>query len=205
MGCSVYSSGVANTPTERTDGDKPDEELTCPTCGTTVPEGSRSCPVCHRGVLRTCFCGWQLPANERICPNCGADWSQSKRVARKSRSRTPRRSGILRYALIGSVSGLAAVVVAYALITGFALLGTEGGRDLPVALGSRMALAIEGAARLMHFAGRVLLRYVVPVLLLLLILGVGAAAGVGVYLLKVRAPRKPSRRPARRERRKRRK
>lgn len=160
------------------------EQLVCTTCGAVVPEGSRSCPVCHRGVYRTCFCGWQLPANRRLCPNCGADWSQSARVARKSRSRTPRTRKLVRHALLGALVAAAATIVVIALLTVLARLGMGDETEMPIAVGDRLALAVAGVGRLLRLVGAFLARYGPAILSVIGIMIVGAVVGVFAYLRK---------------------
>ncbi len=181
-----------------------EDRLICTTCGTAVPEGVRSCPVCHRGVYRTCFCGWHLPANERVCPNCGADWSQSARVARKSRSRTPSTRKLIRHALVGALAAAVAMIMVLILLTAFAKLGMSAGEAAPRAVGDRLALAAAGVVRLLRLVWGGLVRYGPAILAVIGIMVVGAGAGIVVYLRKSghREPHKS--RTSRRVRRKRR-
>ena len=162
------------------------EELFCPSCGAEVPEGARSCPVCYKGVYRTCFCGCQLPANERICPNCGADWSQSARVARKSRSRTPRTRKLFRYAAVGALVAIAAALVVFGLLTGLAKLAAPEAGGMPTGLAERVALALSGIASLFGRIGAFFVRYGRLMLSILAIVLVGALAGVGVYIWRLK-------------------
>jgi len=181
-----------------------EDRLICSTCGTAVPEGARSCPVCHRGVFRTCFCGWHLPANQRVCPNCGADWSQSARVARKSRSRTPSTRKLIRHALLGALAAAAAMILVLVIMTGFAKLGMSSGEEVPSAVGDRLALAAAGAMRLARLTGAFLVRYGPAILSVIGIMIVGAGAGVVVYLRKDGHRESHTSRTSRRVRRKRR-
>jgi len=181
-----------------------EDRLICATCGTAVPEGARSCPVCHRGVFRTCFCGWHLPANQRSCPNCGADWSQSARVARKSRSRTPNTRKLVRYALIGALAAAAAMILVLVVMTGFARLGMSAGEEVPGAVGDRLALAAAGAARLARLIWAFFVRYGAAILSVIGIMIVGAGAGIVVYLRRGGRREPHTSRTSRRVRRKRR-
>lgn len=187
------------------DGGTAAEPVVCPSCGSEVPEGARSCPVCHRGVYRTCFCGWQLPANERTCPNCGADWSQSTRVARKTKSRAAKNRTIIRYAGLGALIAVAAALVVHMMLTGLAMLAADGQQTVPGGFGERVGLAARGVARVVGRAWAALARHGDTILLIVAVMAVGAIGGVAVYMLqKGNTSRHPGR-TTRRVRRKRRK
>jgi len=178
------------------------EHITCAHCGAQVAEGQRSCPECGRGVYRTCFCGWRIPVNQAICPNCNADWSQSMRVARKSRSRTPRRRTALRHAAIGAVTALAVTVVAYVVVTWLATRAAGG--EPPSGPLSRMELAAEGLRGLAAGVWAAIVRHAGAVASVLAIAALGALIGVGVYALRLGSRNRSSRQSTRRLRRKRR-
>lgn len=179
-------------------------EVVCPSCGAGVAPGARSCRICHRGVYRTCYCGWQLPASEADCPNCGADWSQSMRVARKSRSRTPRRGRIAKYALTGAILTLFAGVFGHIIVTGLAIAALGEGESLPAEIGPRLSLAAVGVAQLVTSGVAALSRYATVAVTAIALLAVGAAGGVVVYLIRLRMFSSTSRNSSRSVRRKRR-
>ena len=179
--------------------------LTCASCGADVPEGARSCPVCHRGVYRTCFCGWQLPATEAACPNCGADWSQSARVARKTKSSSARTRNVLRYAGLGALSAIVVALVVQVVLNGLASVATGDQDTIPTGLWERLDLALGGIAELLSRAGAFFVRHGGTILLILGIMLVGALAGVGAYMLQRGSAGHHTSRTSRRVRRKRRK
>ncbi len=186
-------------------GDDAAAHLRCPTCGSEVPEGGRSCPVCRRGMYRTCFCGWQLPVTERECSNCGADWSQSARVARKSKSRSRRTRDAVRYAVVGAVAAVVAALVIHLVLGGFAALALEGQAAPPRGIGERVRLALSGIATLMEQAWAAVVSYGATVILIVGIMAVGAAAGMAVYAVRRGSLGSRNRSSSRRVRRKRRK
>ncbi|MFP4250285.1 MAG: hypothetical protein ACLFU7_11545 [Armatimonadota bacterium] len=185
-------------------GDDSAEHLRCPTCGSKVPEGGRSCPVCRRGMYRTCFCGWQLPVTEAECSNCGADWSQSARVARKSKSRSRRTRDAVRYALAGAVAAVVTALVLHLMLRGFASLALEG-QAAPRGIGEQVRLALSGIAKLMEQAWAAVVNYGATVVLVVGIMAVGAAAGMAVYVVRTGILSRQKRSSSRRVRRKRRK
>lgn len=181
-----------------------EDRLTCPTCGTQAPDGARSCPVCHRGLYRTCFCGWRLPANQRTCPNCGADWSQSARVARKSRSRTLKGRKVIRYAALGALTAAAAAVVIHLLLEGLARLAVNDAGAVPGGAAERLMLAAAGLASVARRAMALLVRHGQAIVTIIGIMVVGAGAGIALYLRKIGHHGKAKSRTSRRVRRKRR-
>lgn len=178
--------------------------LHCSTCGADVPPGVRSCPVCRRGVYRTCFCGWRLPADEATCPSCGADWSQSVRVSRKSRSRKPRKSGMLRAAALGALAAAVAALVIHVTLWGFARLAVNDQQAVPVDFIDRIRLALSGIAGLIGRAGAYVAAHAQTIALAAGILVLGAVAGIVVHRLRRGHRRGHSSRTSRRVRRRRR-
>lgn len=181
-----------------------DERLHCANCGAVVPEGARSCPVCRHGVYRTCYCGWRLPAGQARCPNCGADWSQAKRVARKSKSRTPRVKGAIRSALLGALIAALGALLLYALVTGLASMAVADEQPIPTGIGARLDMAAQGIGSFLGRIGAFFVEYGATIALVVGIMAVGAAAGVAVYVLRRGHHRDHSKRTSRRVRRKRR-
>ncbi|MFW5866732.1 MAG: hypothetical protein ACOCX2_02880 [Armatimonadota bacterium] len=180
------------------------EQLRCSNCGTQVPEGARSCPVCRHGVFRTCFCGRRLPAGQAECPDCGADWSQAKRVTRKSRSRAPKTREALRSALLGSLIALAVAFFLYALASGFAALAVDDTGAVPTSIGERIGFAREGIGRLTARVGAFFARHWQTFLVIAGIMALGAAVGAATYVLQRGRRREQSKRTSRRVHRKRR-
>jgi len=181
---SKHGSGSAEPEVEE------QETVTCFSCGATVPAGAKSCPICHRAVYRTCFCGWEMRADEAICPNCGADWSQSMRVARKktrSRSSSGVRRKLLRFALIGAVVATGLAGIAWIVISSLAYLGMTEHAPLPNGMGDRMGLALIGIARAARCAGRWAWTHLPLLLTLLGILVAGALGGVLAYFVNARS------------------
>ncbi len=160
-----------------------DEHIICAHCGALVAEGQSSCPECGRGVYRTCFCGWRIPVTQAICPNCNANWSQSMRVARKSRSRTPRRRTALRHAATGAVAALVVASVLYVVVMWLA--STAAGGEPPSGPLSRMGLAAQGLRELAAGVWAAIVRYAGAVASVLAIAALGALIGVGVYALRL--------------------
>ena len=185
------------------DGGAQGEPLRCGNCGTEIPAGARSCPVCRHGVYRTCYCGWRLPANQPRCPNCGADWTQAKRVARKSRSKTAKARGAVRAALLGSLIAAAAAFVVYAIVTGFAAMAVDEQGSVPQGAGDRLSLALSGVGRLLGRVGSFFVEHGATIALVVGIMAVGAAAGVVWHVLQRGRHKEHSERTARRVRRKR--
>lgn len=179
--------------------------LVCASCATEVPEGARSCPVCHRGVYRSCFCGWQLPATEAACPNCGADWSQSARVARRAKSRSAKNRTVLRYAVLGALSAMVVALVFHVAVIVFAGIAANEQGGVPSGFGERLDLALGGLARLLGQIGGFFVRHSGTLVVVLGIMVVGALAGVAVYVLQRRGTGHHTSRTSRRVRRKRRK
>jgi hypothetical protein len=180
------------------------EQLVCSSCGTGVPEGRRSCPVCHRGVYRTCFCGWQLPATAEVCPNCDADWSQSTRVARKSKSHKAKTRSAIRYAVIGALGAVLLAFLAHWIISALARVAADG-TSVPSGVGQRISLAAEGLVRLAGSIGTFFARNAETMLLVAGIMLAGAIAGIGIYMVQRRSRSGHTSRTSRRVRRKRRK
>ncbi|MGI5820085.1 MAG: zinc-ribbon domain-containing protein [Armatimonadota bacterium] len=178
--------------------------LICHNCGAEVPEGVRSCPVCRRGAYRRCFCGWQIPVNEPTCSNCGADWSQSARVARKTKSSAARRRELLRYAGFGAAAAVVLAILAYGLVTTFATLAVDRHESMPSQIGERLGLAASGVGELLARFGGFLARHGQTLLLILGVMVVGAAAGVAAYMMQRKNRGRHSSRTSRRVRRKRR-
>lgn len=164
-------------------------ELTCGNCGTRARAGARVCAECAHGLYRTCYCGWELPASERTCPNCGADWSQSMRVARRSRSHKPRKAEAIRYALFGVAWAVGGTVVLYLLATLFALAAPAAATGLPLGLVDRLVLAGQGIAYLVVSAATGLARNLAVISGGLLVVAIGALGGLAAYLLRVRRGR----------------
>jgi len=174
------------------DRDNANGESTCGSCGTQAEAGARVCAECGHGLYRTCFCGWELPATERTCPNCGADWSQSMRVARRSRTHRPRKSEALRYALLGVAWALGGTVVLYLLATLFALAAPAAATGLPGGLIERLVLAGQGIAHLAGSAAAGLVRNLAVISGGLLVVAVGALGGLVAYLVTVGKGRRRS-------------
>jgi RNA polymerase subunit RPABC4/transcription elongation factor Spt4 len=172
-------------------GDGPEQPVTCSSCGTAVPEGAKVCPTCQRSVYRTCYCGQELPANQATCPNCGADWSQSARVARKRHSHSSDRQTLLKYSLMGAGVAIGVAILVFTIIAAFAQLGARvEGADLPATFGDRVALAAAGIGRVFGQIGAFFARNALVMLGALGVLVLGAGAGAVYYLRKAAAERR---------------
>lgn len=185
------SDTVTEGPEGQSGGGGRNEPVTCSSCGTAVPEGAKVCPTCHRSVYRTCYCGHELPANQATCPNCGADWSQSARVARKRHSHSSDRRTLLKYSLMGAGVATGAAILVLAIISGFAQLGASvQGANLPTSLSGRIALAAVGIGRVLGQMGAFFARYALVMVASLCVLVIGAGAGAAYYLRKSAAERR---------------
>jgi hypothetical protein len=160
--------------------------------------------VCHRGVYRTCFCGWQLPATAEVCPNCDADWSQSTRVARKSKSHKAKTRSAIRYAAIGALGAVLLSLFVYWLISALARVAA-GSTGVPSGVGQRLSLAAEGLVRVAGSIGAFFARNAGTMLLVAGIMAIGAIAGIVIYMVRRRSRPGHTSRTSRRVRRKRRK
>ena len=185
------SDTVTEGPEGQPGGGGRNEPVTCSTCGTAVPEGAKVCPTCHRSVYRTCYCGHELPANQATCPNCGADWSQSARVARKRHSHSSDRQTLLKYSLMGAGVAIGVAILVFTIIAAFAQLGARvEGADLPATFGARVALAAAGIGRVFGQIGAFFARNALVMLGALGVLVLGAGAGAVYYLRKAAAERR---------------
>ncbi len=141
--------------------------------------------------------------SERVCPNCGADWSQSMRVARKSRSRTPDVRKIMRHAAKGALVALVLSALAYVLVNALAS-AAAGGERLPPGFGARLGLVVDGVVGLLGAVGATIVRHARLILTVLLVVAVGAIGGVLFYALNLGRLARRSSDSSRRARRKRR-
>jgi len=139
------------------------------------------------------------------CPNCGADWSQSARVARKTKSSSARTRNVLRYAGLGALSAIVVALVVQVVLNGLASVATGDQDTIPTGLWERLDLALGGIAELLSRAGAFFVRHGGTILLILGIMLVGALAGVGAYMLQRGSAGHHTSRTSRRVRRKRRK
>lgn len=156
--------------------------------------GAKVCPQCGRKQYRGCFCGHEIPITTATCPYCGADWSSSHRVHRKSRRHKLNYKKMAQFAGAGVIMTLVAGSLINMIVTGLARYSLPD-QPLPPSFAQRLILAFQTVGQsITHLFGRIVEvgGSLVSVLLLVII---GAGAGVVVYLIRggfIRLRRKPS-------------
>jgi len=134
--------------------------------------------------VRTCYCGAEIPVTAKVCPHCGADWSHSRRVRRKSKSKHLDWTKLLKFALLGSFLALITASVLNLVITGLASRGLASGQQLPSSLIQRLGLAWVAIWTALAALGRELAERGGGLATLTVVLVAGAALGVVAYLLR---------------------
>jgi len=146
-------------------------------------QGAARCPQCGRKQYRTCFCGHQIPITTAICPYCGADWSSSRRVRRKSHPRKLNYKEMAQFGAVGVVVTLVAGSLVNMIITGLAHRSVSG-QPVPASFVGRVVLALQTVGHsIAYFFGQIVQMSgsIASVLLLVII---GAGAGAVVYLIR---------------------
>lgn len=144
----------------------------------------RVCPVCGRKQTRTCYCGAEIPVTARTCPECGADWSASRRVRRKSKSKKIDWKQLAKSAVIGALITALVAGGLSAIITALARRNLAYGQALPASFIQRLSLALSTVYRAVATLGARLAEHGAGAATLLGILVLGAGVGAVVYLFR---------------------
>jgi len=144
----------------------------------------RVCPVCGRKQTRTCYCGAEIPVTAETCPECGADWSASRRVRRKSKSKRIDWKQLAIFSVTGAL--LTALVAGglSAIITALARRSLDQGESLSASFIERLSLALATVHRAVATLGARLTEHGAGAATLLGILVLGAGVGAIVYLFR---------------------
>lgn len=161
-----------------------DNQQQCYHCSAALTEATRICPSCGRKQVRTCYCGAEIPVTARVCPHCSADWSHSRRVRRKSKSKRLDWKKLLKFAFLGSFLALIAASVLNLLITGLASRSLARGQQLPDSLIQRLGLAWAAIWTALAALGHELAEKGGGLGTLTVVLVTGAALGVVAYFLR---------------------
>ncbi len=155
----------------------------CYHCGA-VLDGAEVCPQCGRKQYRVCFCGERIPVNARVCPHCGADWSHSRRVRRKSRQQKLSYQQLARFAGLGALVAVVAAGLLHLIITGLAQRSLSPEQTLPASLLERMGLALHTIQQNLAKLGEGIMQWGGSVAVIAAVALVGAGVGVVIYLMR---------------------
>jgi len=147
------------------------------------------CPQCGREQYRVCYCSHRIPVIAAVCPYCGADWSHSKRVRRKSHRHSLSYRKLAQFAGVGAFVALMAAMLGNAVITGLAQHSLPADRSLPPSLIARVGLALQTVGQGLGGASRWLAQVGGGLLPVLAVSLIGAGAGVMIYLVRARVAR----------------
>jgi len=156
----------------------------CYYCGADLAPGMRVCPVCGRKQTRTCYCGAEIPVTAKTCPHCGADWSASRRVRRKVKSKHIDWKQLAKYSVIGAL--LTALVVSglSTIVTALARRSLDQGESLSASFVQRLSLALATVYRAVATVAGRLAEHGAGAAALLGILVLGAGIGAVAYLVR---------------------
>ena len=146
--------------------------------------GTRICPVCGRKQTRTCYCGAEIPVTAKTCPECGADWSASRRVRRKSKSKKIDWRQLAKSAVIGAIITALAAAGLNAIITALARRSLDYGEPLSASFSQRLSLALTTMYRAVATVAARLAEHGAGTATLLAILVLGAGVGAVAYLIR---------------------
>ncbi len=155
----------------------------CYYCNADLAPGTRICPICGRKQTRTCYCGAEIPVTVKTCPQCGADWSASRRVKHKSKSKRIDWEQLAKFSVLGALFTVLVAVGFNTLITSLARYSQDPGESLSDSFIQRLALALATVYRAVATLGARLAEYGAGAAALLTILVIGAAIGAVVYLV----------------------
>jgi len=161
-----------------------DSQQHCYHCGAELAPGTLIWPACGRKQTRTCYCGAEIPVTAKTCPECGADWSASRRVRRKSKSKRIDWKELAKSAVIGALITALAAAVLNAIITALARRGLDYGQPLPASFIQRLSLALTTTYRAVATVGARLAEHGAGAATLLGILVLGAGIGAVAYLVR---------------------
>ncbi len=156
----------------------------CYYCGTDLAPGMRVCPACGRKQTRTCYCGAEIPVTAPTCPECGADWSASRRVRRKVKSKHIDWKQLAKYSAGGTLVTALIVAVLNAIITAMARPSLAYGQSLPASFFQRLSLALTTMYRAVATVAARLAEHGAGAATLLAILVLGAGVGAVAYLVR---------------------
>ncbi len=142
------------------------------------------CPVCGRKQTRTCYCGAEIPVTAKTCPECGADWSASRRVRRKSKSKHIDWRQLAKFSVIGALCTALAATGLNAVITALARRGLDYGEPLSASFSQRLSLALTTMYRAVATVAARLAEHGAGAMALLGILVLGAGIGAVAYLVR---------------------
>jgi len=159
----------------------------CYHCDAPLEDDRSVCPSCGRKQLRTCFCGHQIGYGMPVCPYCGADWSASSRVRRKSKHKHLDYKKLARFAGLGAL--LAIVIAAgFAAVTNTLASYYAAQHEITISgdtgLAARVGMAVDGLGLLFARAGQRLANVSDQLCAVLLVVGTGAAGGAIYYLYR---------------------
>ena len=148
-------------------------------------EGATVCPECGRKQYRGCYCGNQIPISAPQCSYCGADWSHSSRVVRKSRrSNTLSYKTLAQSAAWGALAALLAAGLLTVIVTGLARQSPAAAQGVPASILLRVGLALQTVGTGLVAATQAAARVAAAQWPILVVGLVGAAAGAVRYLLR---------------------
>ena len=156
----------------------------CYYCGADLAPGTRICPICGRKQTRTCYCGAEIPVTTKTCPYSGADWSASRRVRRKSKSKRIDWKQLARFSAVGALSTVLIAIGFNALVAALARCSLDPGESLSDSFAQRFSLALSTVCRAVARLGTYLAEYAAPAATLLGILIIGAGIGAVAYLVR---------------------
>jgi len=161
-----------------------DSQQQCYHCGTDLAPGTQICPVCGRKQTRTCYCGAEIPVTARTCPECGADWSGSRRVRHKSKSKHIDWKQLAKFSLIGALFTVLAAAGLNAVITALAHRSLDYGQTMPASFIQRLSLALSTMYTTVATLAARLAEHGAGAATLLGILVLGAGVGAVAYLVR---------------------
>jgi len=163
---------------------KESPSLTCYRCGAALPQGAETCPNCGRKQFRACFCGARIRPDLAHCPYCGADWSHSRRVRRRSKSTRIKPKRLAQSAAIGAIVAFVGAVLMNVAVNVLAERSTPGGHVSPQ-FSMRLSYAWQTLARGLRHGWEKVQTMGTSIVLVLLVAGLGAGIGALWYLTKV--------------------